>query len=64
MKELQKKETADSGESEVQPELALETVSANSIEAAPVKWVKDYPAINSDKTLEEKMVGQNFDFQI
>lgn len=34
--------------------LALETVSANSIEAAPVKWIKDYPQINSDKPLEEK----------
>lgn len=34
--------------------LALETVSANSIEAAPVKWIKDYPWINSDKLLEEK----------
>lgn len=31
-----------------------ETVSANSIEAAPVKWIKDYPQINSDKPLEEK----------
>ena len=34
--------------------LALETVSANSIEAAPVKWIKDYPQINSEKLLEEK----------
>lgn len=34
--------------------LALETVSANSIESAPVKWIKDYPWINSDKPLEEK----------
>ncbi len=31
-----------------------ETVSANSIEAAPVKWMKDYPQLNSDKLLEEK----------
>lgn len=31
-----------------------ETVSANSIEAAPVKWIIDYPQINSDKLLEEK----------
>lgn len=26
----------------------------NSIEAAPVKWKRDYPKINSDSTLEEK----------
>lgn len=31
-----------------------QTVSANSIEAAPVKWIEDYPSINSDKPLEEK----------
>ena len=30
------------------------TVSANSIDAAKVKWIEDYPAVNSDKTLEEK----------
>lgn len=32
----------------------VKTVSANSIEAAKVKWIEDYPAVNSDKTLEEK----------
>ncbi len=32
----------------------VKTVSANSIEAAPVKWKLDYPKINSDKLLEEK----------
>lgn len=30
------------------------TYPPNSIEAAPVKWIKDYPKINSDSTLEEK----------
>ncbi|MBS7303091.1 MAG: SGNH/GDSL hydrolase family protein [Lachnospiraceae bacterium] len=30
------------------------TVSANSIDAAKVKWIEDYPTVNSDKTLEEK----------
>lgn len=39
---------------EVSEELVNETVSANSIEAAKVKWKKDYPAINSDKLLIEK----------
>jgi len=42
-----------------QEQLAIQeekTVSANSIEAAPVKWIKDYPKkISSDKLLEEKM---------
>lgn len=32
----------------------VKTVSANSIEAAPVKWIKDYPQINSFMPLEEK----------
>lgn len=35
-------------------DLSIETVSANSIEAAPVKWIKDYPMINSTMLLEEK----------
>ena len=37
----------------------VKTVSANSIEAAPVKWIEDYPEINSDKTLEEKMAERS-----
>ena len=40
-------------------EIAIETVSANSIEAAPVKWVKDYPVLNSTMTLEEKMAERS-----
>lgn len=32
-----------------------EDVSANSIEAAALKWKKDYPTNNADKTLEENM---------
>jgi len=51
--ELQKN-SQHTEEGEVQPELAIETVSANSIEAAPVKWIKDYPKINSTVLLEEK----------
>lgn len=34
--------------------IEVKTVSANSIEAAPVKWKKDYPTLNSDKLLAEK----------
>lgn len=34
--------------------LEIPTVSANSIEAAPVKWIKDYPTLNSGKLLAEK----------
>ena len=46
-------------EKEELEELAIEeteeiTVSANSIEAAPVKWKKDYPMVNSFKPLAEK----------
>ena len=36
-----------------------QTISANSIEAAKVKWKKDYPQINSDKTLEEKLAERS-----
>lgn len=59
MKELHKQEEASVSGNEVEPELAIETVSANSIEAAKVKWKKDYPAVNSDKTLEEKMAERS-----
>lgn len=59
LKELQNKSEAEVSDDEAQPELALETVSANSIEAAKVKWIKDYPAINSDKTLEEKQAERS-----
>jgi len=38
-------------EIEEEPE---ETVSANSIEAAPVKWIKDYPVLRTTTLLEEK----------
>lgn len=35
-------------------EVSIETVSANSIEAAPVKWIKGYPILSSNMLLEEK----------
>lgn len=44
---------------EEKPEFSIETVSANSIEAAPVKWIKDYPAVNSEKALEEKLAERS-----
>lgn len=59
MQELRNHEDENVSGNEVELELAIETVSANSIEAAPVKWIKDYPAINSDKTLEEKMAERS-----
>lgn len=46
-------------ESVSENEIALESVSANSIEAAPVKWVKDYPMVNSTMTLEEKLTQRS-----
>ncbi len=52
---LREEEAAKKEEAETAVEnLEIEPVSANSIEAAKVKWKKDYPMINSDKTLEEK----------
>lgn len=41
-------------EQETAEAVEVKVVSANSIEAAPLKWIKDYPKINSDKLLEEK----------
>ncbi len=52
LKELKEKQQVS--ETETQTEEIKESVSANSIEAAKVKWIKDYPTINSEKTLEEK----------
>lgn len=46
-------------ESVSENEIEILTVSANSIEAAPIKWMKDYPAINSTMTLEEKMAERS-----
>ncbi len=44
----------DEKDKETQPEETNE-VEPGSIESAPVKWIKDYPMINSDKTLEDKL---------
>lgn len=55
LRELQETEKNKEEVSVSSNEIEFATVSANSIEAAKVKWKKDYPAINSDKTLEEKM---------
>lgn len=52
---LKEEEAAKKAEEEtVVEELEIEPVSANSIEAAKVKWKKDYPQINSDKLLADK----------
>ena len=62
MKELhQKEEERKASEEAVSVEVEAEqvTVSANSIEAAPVKWIKDYPMVNSTMTLEEKMTERS-----
>lgn len=55
-KEMQASESVEEtwDEEENETELAIETVSANSIDAAPVKWKKDYPTLNSTMLLEEK----------
>lgn len=45
--------TQEETEEKVQ-EAAQAAYPPNSIEAAPVKWIKDYPQISSDSTLEEK----------
>lgn len=50
---VDKQEAEKAVEPTVEPEEEIE-YPANSIEAAPVKWKRDYPAINSDTTLEDK----------
>lgn len=49
-------------EEPVQTQIAVEenemkevTISSNDIAEAPVKWIENYPKVNSDKSLEEKM---------
>lgn len=56
-KNLIKEEKEEAVEETTSGEQPEETPSypPNSIEAAPVRWIKDYPRINSDKTLEEKL---------
>lgn len=39
--------------------IEAEPVDPTSIEAAPVKWIKDYPMINSNVSLEEKMSARS-----
>lgn len=56
-KKHQEQLSLEASVSENEPDVP--TVSANSIEAAPVKWIKDYPMINSTKTLEEKMAERS-----
>lgn len=52
LKELQKRESEAEDGNELN--LALESVSANSIEASKLAWNMDYPSVNSEKLLEEK----------
>ena len=59
MQELRRQKDESVSANEVEPEPAIETVSANSIDAAPVKWIKDYPMINSTITLEEKLAERS-----
>ena len=59
LRELQKKDVKDLDNSETPPELAIEADNANIIETAKLKWIKDYPVVNSDKTLEEKMAERS-----
>lgn len=46
-------------ENELAEAVEKSTVSANSIEAAKVKWIKDYPSVNSTMTLEEKQAERS-----
>lgn len=51
IEQLKLEEEKTEGTEEVEE---IKTVSANSIEAAPVKWIENYPWIDSYQLLEEK----------
>ncbi len=46
--------TEEDKEEHAEKEEAESEIDPSSIESAPVKWIKDYPTIDSDCTLEEK----------
>lgn len=56
-KELQEKENISAAEAE--PELAIEPESGETDDSRKIKWIKDYPQVNSTKTLEEKMAERS-----
>lgn len=56
---VDKKQETVATEAVVAEQLA-EDIPANSIEAAPVKWIKDYPLLNSEgTTLEDKLASRS-----
>ncbi len=55
--ELQKKE--DISVAEPESELSIESESDNTGDTKKIKWIKDYPQVNSTKTLEEKMAERS-----
>lgn len=56
-KELQKKE--DISVAEPESDLSIESESDNTGDTKKIKWIKDYPQVNSTKTLEEKMAERS-----
>ena len=52
--EMASKEAEEEANVETGEIIEVKTVSANSIEAAPVRWIKDYPVLSSNMLLEEK----------
>lgn len=53
---VDEKQNAIATEAVQKEEVVNEDIPANSIEAAPVKWIKDYPLLNSEgTTLEDKL---------
>jgi len=57
--DVQTQEDQSISANQIKEEPVSEVVSANSIEAAPVKWKKDYPAVSSECTLEEKLAERS-----
>ncbi len=59
LQELRNHEEESASGNEVEPELAIESEETGTVDAPKIKWIKDYPAINSTKTLEEKMAERS-----
>ena len=59
MQDASSREVQNISANQIEEESVAKAVSTNSIETAPVKWKKDYPAVSSEHTLEEKLAERS-----
>lgn len=55
IKEETSKEKTEQADNETDTEEEQKDVEPGSIESAPVKWIKDYPSVNSEGTIDDKL---------